>query len=99
MGYEFYPEALANVLHKVAKVLPIPIIITEHGLATDNDERRVEFIRRGLEGVLACMEEGIDVRGYLHWSTFDNFEWQSGYAMNFGLIEVEPFTQQRKVKE
>jgi beta-glucosidase len=99
MGYEYYPEALGNVIRKVARVLTIPIMITEHGVASDNDEKRVEFIRRGLEGLKDCLEEGIDVKGYLHWSTFDNFEWQSGYSMKFGLIEVERSTQQRTVKE
>jgi beta-glucosidase len=99
MGYEFYPEALSNVIRKVSKDLSIPIIITEHGIATDDDERRVDFIRKALEGVHACLEEGYDIRGYLHWTTFDNFEWQSGYSMRFGLIEVDRSTQERKVKE
>lgn len=99
MGYEYYPEALGNVIRKVAKALPLPIMITEHGVATAHDERRVEFIRRGLEGVQTCLDEGIDIRGYLHWSTFDNFEWNSGYSMQFGLIEVDRSTQERRVKE
>lgn len=99
MGYEFYPKALSNVIRKVAKDISIPIIITEHGIATDEDERRVVFIREALEGVQDCINEGLDVRGYLHWTTFDNFEWQSGYSMKFGLIEVDRSTQERKVKE
>jgi beta-glucosidase len=99
MGYEYYPKALKNVIRKVAKDLPIPIIITEHGIATNDDERRVEFIREALEGVEECVNEGINVQGYLHWTTFDNFEWQSGYALKFGLIEVDRSTQERKVKE
>lgn len=98
MGYEFYPEALGNVIRKVSKDLSIPIMITEHGIATEDDSRRVEFIRKALEGVQACLDEGVDVRGYLHWTTFDNFEWQSGYSMKFGLIEVNRSTQERKVK-
>jgi beta-glucosidase len=99
MGYEFYPKALKNVIRKVAKDISIPIIITEHGIATDEDERRVEFIREALEGVQDCLNDGFDVRGYLHWTTFDNFEWQSGYSMKFGLIEVDRSTQERKAKE
>lgn len=99
MGYEYYPKALKHVIRKVAKDISIPIIITEHGIATDEDERRVEFIREALEGVQDCMNEGINVQGYLHWTTFDNFEWQSGYSLKFGLIEVDRSTQERKVKE
>lgn len=99
MKYEFYPEALGNVIQKVAKEIHIPIIITEHGIATDNDSRRVEFIRRGLEGVEDCLAKGIDIRGYMHWSTFDNFEWNSGYSMSFGIIGVDRTTQERNVKD
>lgn len=99
MGYENYPEALGNVIRKVANDISIPIIVTEHGIATNDDEKRVEFIRRGLEGVKRCIEDGFDVRGYLHWTTFDNYEWQSGYSMTFGLIGVDRTTQERIVKE
>jgi beta-glucosidase len=99
MKYEFYPEALGNVIRKVSKVLSVPIIITEHGVATDDDTRRLEYIRTGLQGVETCLAEGIDVRGYMYWSTFDNFEWNSGYTMTFGMIGVDRSTQERKVKE
>ncbi|MBB3110934.1 beta-glucosidase [Paenibacillus phyllosphaerae] len=99
MKYEYCPEALGQVLRKVAKSIKLPIFITEHGVATDDDERRVEFIRRGLQGVHACIEDGIDARGYLHWTTFDNFEWNAGYSMRFGLIAVDRATQERQVKE
>lgn len=99
MNYVYAPDALGAVVRKVARSLSIPIIVTEHGVATANDERRVEFIARGLEGLQACIADGIDVRGYCHWSTFDNFEWNSGYSMTFGLIAVDRNTQERKVKE
>lgn len=99
MGYEYYPEALGNVIRKVSKAISIPIIVTEHGIATENDARRIEFISKGLKGVQSCLEEGIDIRGYLHWSTFDNFEWNSGYSLKFGLVEVDRSTQERKIKE
>lgn len=99
MKYEFYPEALAEVIRKVASVLHIPIMITEHGVATDDDSRRVEYMRRGLGGVQQCLADGVDVRGYMYWSTFDNFEWNSGYSMTFGMIGVDRSTQERTIKD
>jgi beta-glucosidase len=98
-GYEYYPEALAGVIRKVSLDLNIPIIVTENGLATKNDERRVEFIKRAVEGVHSCIADGIDVQGYLYWSTFDNFEWTFGYNMHFGVIGVDRLTQERIVKK
>lgn len=99
MGYEYYPEALGNVLRFVSKHWDKPIIVTENGVSTDNDEERVEFIERALIGVHQCLEEGINVIGYTYWSLLDNFEWQLGYAQTFGLIAVDRSNQTRYPKE
>ena len=99
MSYEFYPEALANVIRAVHKEFKGDIIVTENGIATSDDSRRVEFIRRALAGVQACVKEGIPVKGYCHWSLLDNFEWQKGFSMTFGLIAVDRKTQTRYPKE
>ena len=65
------------------------MLVTENGIATDNDEERVHFIGAATDGVAACIGDGIDVKGYFYWSLLDNFEWQKGYGMKFGLIEVD----------
>lgn len=98
MGYEFYPEALEQVIRYVAKHWDKPIIVTENGVATNDDSRRITFIDRALKGLQACVADGILVRGYLHWSLLDNFEWQLGYSKRFGLIEIDRATQIRKPK-
>ena len=98
MGYEFYPEALEHVIRKVAEEFKGEIIVTENGIATADDTRRVEFIRRALQGVNACINDGIPVKGYMHWSLLDNFEWQKGYSMTFGLVAVDRTTQTRYPK-
>ena len=98
MGYEYHPEALGKVVEEVAKSITIPIMITENGVATADDKKREEFLERALNSLHGCLEKGIEVIGYLHWSTFDNFEWQSGYGMQFGLIEVNRHTQERLPK-
>ncbi|MBD5101095.1 MAG: glycoside hydrolase family 1 protein [Subdoligranulum sp.] len=89
MNYEFYPEALEHVIRKVAENFKGEIIVTENGIATSDDTRRVEFIRRTLEGVQHCITDGIPVKGYCYWSLMDNFEWQKGFSMTFGLITVD----------
>lgn len=99
MDYEFYPEALENVIRAVAKDFGGDLIVTENGIATADDSRRVEFIRRALAGVRNCIADGIPVKGYCHWSLLDNFEWQKGYSMTFGLIAVDRASQTRYPKE
>ena len=99
MGYEFYPEGLPNVIRRVHASFKGEILVTENGIATDDDTRRVEFIRRAFNGVKNCLEDGIPVKAYMYWSLLDNFEWQSGYTMRFGLIGFDRKTQERTVKE
>lgn len=99
MNYEFYPEALGNVIRAVHKDFRGDILVTENGIATGDDSRRMEFIRRALAGVRACMDDGIPVKGYCHWSLLDNFEWQKGFSMTFGLIGVDRTTQTRYPKQ
>lgn len=95
MGYEYYPQGLESVIRCVYKHLGKPIIVTENGVATEDDHRRVDFIDQALKGVQACISDGIPVYGYMHWSLLDNFEWQLGYSKRFGLVAVDRLTQLR----
>ena len=99
MEYEFYPEALEHVIRRVAKDFKGDLIVTENGVAVSDDARRVEFIRRALSGVENCLNDGIPVKGYMYWSLMDNFEWQKGFSMTFGLIAVDRETMERIPKE
>jgi len=96
MGYEFWPEAIAATLRRAASLFPgKDLVVTEHGIATRDDPERVEFITRGLTAVRQVMDDGLPVRGYIHWSLLDNFEWTLGFRPTFGLIGVDRTTQER----
>ena len=99
MDYEFYPEALGHVIKRVYEETGLPILITENGIATSFDKERCEFIDRALAGVEKCIDGGVNVLGYLHWSFIDNFEWQKGFSMTFGLVSVDRSTMERTPKE
>ncbi len=98
MNYEFWPEALEATIRHAIAVARIPVIVTENGLATADDSRRIAYVERALQGVSNCLRDGLDVRGYLYWSAFDNFEWMHGYRPTFGLIAVDRETQMRTAK-
>jgi beta-glucosidase len=98
MGYEFWPEALEQTIRYAAGQAKVPVYVTENGVSTEDDTRRVEYIRQALAGVAKCVGDGIDVRGYIHWSLLDNFEWVFGYRPKFGLIAVNRETQERTPK-
>jgi beta-glucosidase len=100
MGYEFWPEALEATIRRAWDQTSgeIPIVVTENGIGTDDDEQRIRYVRRALEGVLAAIADGIDVRGYTYWSLLDNFEWAFGYGPRFGLVEVDRTTFERRPK-
>lgn len=98
-GYEFWPEALEATLRHAWRVTGgRTLIVTESGIATDDDARRVEYIDRAVSAMRRAIDAGVEVRGYLYWSALDNFEWNHGYAQRFGLIAVDRQTQARTVK-
>lgn len=97
-GYPLAPETLGNVIRMVASRTKKPIIVTEHGCSTEDDSRRVYMIENALKGVFDCLRDGIDVRGYLHWSLLDNYEWFYGYTPKFGLVSVDRKTFKRTPK-
>lgn len=95
-GYEFYPQALGNTIRLAAVRTGKPVYVTESGIATNNDTRRIAYIDAALAEVRQCMEEGIDVRGFIQWSLLDNYEWTAGYGQHFGLVEVDFDTFERR---
>ena len=96
-GWELYPEGIYYLLKNLKKYNK-PIIITENGLADKDDKKRSKYIQEILLNIHRAIEEGVDVRGYLHWSFMDNFEWEDGFKWKFGLVEVDFETQERKVR-
>ena len=97
-GWEVYPEALGHTVRLAAEHAKVPVLVTENGMATDDDDARIAYTRGALEGLAGCAADGIDVRGYLHWTLLDNFEWTAGFAKTFGLIAVDRTTFSRTVK-
>jgi len=98
MGYPLYAEGFYRALKTISK-LGVPIYVTENGLADNTDNIRPLFIERYLYAMNQALKERIDIRGYFYWSLMDNFEWAEGYSMKFGLYEVDPETQDRKLRK
>jgi beta-glucosidase len=97
-GWEVYPEALEHTVRLAASHAGVPVLVTENGMATGDDSARIAHTRAALEGLGRCVADGVDVRGYLHWTLLDNFEWTAGFAKTFGLIAVDRQTLERTVK-
>lgn len=98
MGYEFWPQAIGATLRRAHELTGLPLMVTENGIGTADDGRRLAYYQAALQSVADCLRDGLDVRGYFAWSAFDNFEWMLGYRPTFGLIAVDRATQQRTVK-
>ncbi|WP_123672077.1 glycoside hydrolase family 1 protein [Curtobacterium sp. PhB172] len=99
-GWEFYPEASADGLRSAWELSGgVPLMITENGIATADDTRRQAYTQGALEGIHRCIEDGIEVLGYQHWSLLDNYEWASGFRPTFGLVSWDPETFERTPKD
>ena len=96
-GWAIHPAALYEVLMDLRR-FHLPIYITENGLADAKDEKRTDYIRGYLAAAHRAISHGSNLRGYLHWSLLDNFEWEDGYKWKFGLVEVDFKTQKRKIR-
>ena len=92
------PEALQNAVEYVYAETKKPILVTENGLETENDVRRVWYIDAALAGLRQSIANGVPVLGYFHWSLLDNFEWTQGYKPKFGLVAVDRMTFKRTPK-
>ena len=98
MGYEVVPQCFPPVLLEAHRATGLPVYVTENGIGTDDDRQRVRYIATHLAAVKQAIDEGADIRGYLYWSSMDNFEWAFGYARTFGLIACDRETFVRTPK-
>lgn len=98
-GWEFFPQALELGVRSAWELSGgVPVLVTENGIATSDDARRIAYTRGALEGLHRAISDGIDVRAYQHWSALDNYEWASGYAPTFGLVAFDHETFARTPK-
>lgn len=89
LGWYMEPNTIYNVIMRLSKKFDKPVIVTENGTADQADEYRQWWIEGTIEGMNRAISEGADLKGYLHWSLLDNFEWSEGWWPKFGLVEVE----------
>lgn len=95
-GWEFFPQSLFQALIDLRKFKK-PIYVTENGIAdaSEPDDKRVEFLREATTALFEAKREGADVRGYFYWSLLDNFEWDKGFWLRFGLVAIDRATLKR----
>ncbi len=95
LTWELYPQGLNRTLLALRRER-LPIYVTENGIADGRDAMRPDFLLTHVAAMLQAIEAGAPVRGYFHWTCFDNFEWAEGYSAKFGLIACDPVTQERR---
>ncbi|HEV2490715.1 MAG TPA: GH1 family beta-glucosidase [Candidatus Acidoferrales bacterium] len=107
-GWQVTPDAMYWAPKWLYERYKMPILITENGCSTRDwisldgrvhDPQRIDFTMRYLQALARAANEGVPLRGYLHWSLLDNFEWQEGYTQRFGMLYVDFPTQERVLKD
>ncbi len=92
---EIHAEGLRRWILDLHRRTGKPVYVTENGLADTEDERRPAFLLTHLAAIHRAIADGADVRGYYHWTLVDNYEWVEGWIPRFGLIGLDPHTQER----
>lgn len=89
MGWYAEPQGIYKVLMAVAKRYNRPVFVTENGIADSDDQYRQWWIKETMKCMDRAIADGVDLKGYFHWSLLDNFEWKYGWWPKFGLVEVD----------
>jgi beta-glucosidase len=98
VAWDIYPEGLRTILDEDVAPYKLPVVITENGIADRADQNRARFLAEHLYQLGWSIQDGVDVRGYFHWSLMDNFEWQNGFCPNFGFASVDHATAARTLR-
>ena len=98
MGWRINPNGLYNEIRRVGDRYGKPMMITENGIATPNDSKRIWYMKNHLAAIGRAIRDGYDVRGYFSWSLADNYEWHYGYKAKFGLATMDTKTYDRILK-
>ena len=107
---DYDPAGITEMVKRVDRDYgPIDMFITENGHMEyrrdyegkdpTNDSARIDYLSTHLPQIRLCRQEGLPLRGYFHWSLLDNFEWRWGMNRMFGLVYVDPKTQDRRLKQ
>lgn len=101
MGWNIHPEGLYLLIKYIYDNYNVKgsVYIFENGIATENDQKRIQFVRSHLDELVKAKKDGYDIQGYFYWSLISNWEWAYGYTVDFGLIGCDFETQQRTIKD
>lgn len=91
---EFYPEGLYEALRECSQ-LGKPVYILENGIPDRADIIRPRVLEHAVEQMRRSLADGVDLRGYFHWTLVDNFEWNEGWHLRFGLFKLDVLNQRR----
>jgi beta-glucosidase len=107
IGWEVEPAGLEELLRETHKRTGLPLMVTENGAAYADeavvagvvqDEDRRAYLESHIAATERSRESGVDIRAYFVWTLLDNFEWAEGYTKRFGIVDVDPATQDRTPK-
>ncbi|MCX7868755.1 MAG: family 1 glycosylhydrolase [Terrimicrobiaceae bacterium] len=97
-GWEIDPEGLYAVLTAVHRRYGKPIVVSENGIGTQSEQKKIRYFREHLNQLRRAMNDGVDVRGYFPWTLIDNYEWAEGYGANFGLTTLSADRQSLRLE-
>jgi beta-glucosidase len=98
LGWRIRPQGMHEALMDIWQRYQKPIIVTENGLGTLSEQKKIRYFREHISQMRRAMAEGADVRGYFAWTLVDNYEWQEGWNTNFGLTHFDPLTKERIIE-
>jgi len=96
--FDANPKGITAALKRASKYGK-PLYVSETGTTQDDEPRGAAWTVQTLSLVRQAIRDGLDIRGYFTWSLMDNYEWNSGTNMRFGLYQVDPTTKARALRD
>lgn len=92
------PQGIYPVLRRVHERYKLPIYVSEAGRVQDDEEKAAAWFVQNVAETRHAIDDGVDVRGYFAWSLTDNYEWNHGMHMPFGLYAVDTGSKVRTLR-
>ena len=90
------PDGMFEGLKWAVRTFPnLPIIVSENGVADAEDKLRPRYMVQHIHQMWRAVNFNWPIKGYFHWSLTDNFEWDHGWDLRFGLWALDEKTQKR----
>lgn len=107
-GWNIDPYGFKHMIEEYYHRYQLPILIMENGMAAHDvvgedglihDDYRIDYLRQHIQRLKECVDDGVEIEGYMTWSAIDLYSTREGLEKRYGFVYVDEETLERKEKD